>query len=64
MIEVYRIGEINAETRLHPVFRDGDTRAENAALQADGENAVALALGPVEDEKAALEELRVIIENR
>jgi len=64
MIEVYRIGEINAETRLHSIFRDGDTRAENAALQADDENAVALALGPVEDEKAALEELRVIIENR
>jgi len=64
MIEVYRVGKINAETRLQPVFRDGDTRAENAALQADDENAVALALGPVEDEKAALEELRVIVENR
>ncbi|MDC0292392.1 type I 3-dehydroquinate dehydratase [Candidatus Binatia bacterium] len=64
MIEVYRVGKINAETRLQPVFRDGDTRAENAALQATDENVVALALGSVEDEKAALEELRVIVEDR
>jgi len=64
MIEVYRIGEIDSETRLQPIFRDGDTRAENATLQAKGENAVALAIGPIEDETAALEELCVIVENR
>ena len=64
MIEVYRAGKIDPQTRLQPLFRDGDTRAENRALQAAGENAVALALGPVADEEAALEQLRVIVENR
>ena len=64
MVEVYCVAQINAQTRLQALFREGDARAENRALQAAGENAVALALGPVADEDAALEQLRVIVENR
>ena len=64
MITVYRIRAIDAATQLRPVFRQGSTLDENATLRQAGKNTVALALGPVTDEDAALEELRVLIENR
>jgi 3-dehydroquinate dehydratase/shikimate dehydrogenase len=64
MVDLYRVRTIDAETALQPVFRQGDTRAENGALREAGENAVALALGRVPDEEAALEELRVLVQNR